>query len=105
MFATKILTTLYSFGENLEVVNTFLVVRQKIKKLMNLEEEKEGNYPYDLAGDITFHNVSIQIAGKQIISNLNLVIPKGEKIAILGENGSGKSVLAKAILGFYPVAR
>lgn len=70
---------------------------------MNLEEEKEGNYSYDLAGEITFHNVSVEIANKQIISNLNLSIPKGEKVAILGENGSGKSVLAKAILGFYPI--
>lgn len=103
LFASKILMSLYSFGENLEVVNTFLVVRQKIKKLMNLKEEKIGNYFYDLEGDIVFHNVSIKISEKEILTNLNFAIKKGEKIALVGDNGSGKSILAKAILGFYPV--
>ncbi len=103
LFASKVLISLYSFGENLEIVNTFLVVRQKIKKLMNLKEEKNENNSYDLNGEIVFHNVSIKISQKEILKNLNFVIGKGEKIAILGENGSGKSVLAKAILGFYPV--
>lgn len=103
LFANKILGTLYTFGENLEVINTFLVIRQKIKKLMNLEEEKQDNRCYLLDGDITFHNVSIEISKREILSNLNFTIKKGEKIAIVGDNGSGKSVLAKAILGFYPV--
>ncbi len=103
LFASKILMSLYSFGENLEVVNTFLVVRQKIRKLMNLKEEKIGNYFYDLEGDIVFHNVSIKISEKEILANLNFAIKKGEKIALIGDNGTGKSILAKAILGFYPV--
>lgn len=72
---------------------------------MSLEEEEQENHTYDLDGDIVFHNVSIEIDKKTIIKNLNLSIQKGEKIAILGENGSGKSILTKAILGFYPVAK
>lgn len=72
---------------------------------MALEEEEQGNYTYDLDGDITLHNVSIEIDKKTILKNLNLSIQKGEKIAILGENGSGKSILAKAMLGFYPVTK
>ena len=40
LFASKILNCLYSFGENLAVVDTFLVVRKKIKRLMDLKEEK-----------------------------------------------------------------
>lgn len=103
LLASKILKTLYSFGENLEIVNTFLVVRQKIKKLMDLKEEKMGNYFYNLEGDVVFHKVSIKISEKELLTNLNFTIKKGEKIAILGDNGSGKSILAKAILGFYPV--
>ncbi len=72
---------------------------------MTLEEEEQGNHAYDLDGDITFHNVSVEIDKKTIIENLNFSIQKGEKIAILGENGSGKSMLAKAMLGFYPVSK
>lgn len=94
---------LYSFGENLETINTFLVVKGKIKNLNKLKEETQENHFYDLDGEITFHNVSIKIENQPILSNFNLAIKKGEKIAVLGENGSGKSILAKAILGFYPV--
>lgn len=103
LLASKILGCLYTFGENLEVLDTFLVVKQKIKKLMNLKEEENGNNYYDLDGDIVFNHVSINISQREILSDLNFEIKKGEKIAILGENGSGKSVLAKAILGFYPL--
>lgn len=103
LLASKILDCLYAFGENLEVLDTFLVVKQKIKKLMNLKEEKDENDCYDLDGDIVFHNVSVKISQKEILQDLNFEIKKGEKVAILGENGSGKSLLAKAILGFYPI--
>ncbi len=103
LLASNILDCLYTFGENLEVLDTFLVVKQKIKKLMALKEEKNQNDSYNLEGDIVFHNVSISISQKEILSNLNFRVKKGEKIAIIGENGSGKSTLAKAILGFYPI--
>ena len=103
LLAGNILGCLYTFGENLEVLDNFLVVKQKIKDLMALKEETNENYFYDLQGDIVFHNVSVKISQKKILANLNFEVKKGEKIAILGENGSGKSVLVKAILGFYPI--
>ncbi|MCI8759578.1 MAG: ABC transporter ATP-binding protein [Clostridia bacterium] len=87
----------------MEEINNFLIIKQKIKKLMDLEEEKNDNHFYDLNGDIRFHNVSIEIAKKKIVSNLNLIIRKGEKVAIFGENGSGKTMLAKAILKLIPL--
>lgn len=35
-----------------------------------------------------------------VIQNLNLIIPKGKKIAIVGESGAGKSTLAKILMKF-----
>jgi len=51
-------------------------------------------------------NLSVEVAGKRILEEINLEIPKGEVHVLFGPNGSGKSSLLMAILGFptYRVA-
>ncbi len=44
-------------------------------------------------------NLNVEIAGKQILKNFSLTLPKGEVHAIMGPNGTGKSTLAKALAG------
>lgn len=48
-------------------------------------------------------NVSFAYEGqeKPVISNLNLTIAPGEKLALIGLNGAGKTTLVKLICGFY----
>ncbi|MBI9010369.1 MAG: ABC transporter ATP-binding protein [Tenericutes bacterium] len=45
-------------------------------------------------------DLSVSVHGNLILSNLNLVIPKGEIHALLGKNGSGKTTLMNTIMGF-----
>ena len=40
--------------------------------------------------------------GKPILQNFNLLLEEGERIGITGQNGCGKSTLAKAIMGITP---
>ncbi len=68
--------------------------------MLKLEEEKKTNNSFNLDGDIIFSNVDILVEEKALLKNLNFVVKKGEKVAIIGENGSGKSLLSKAILKF-----
>lgn len=100
-FAGKIFDCLYTFGDNLEVIDDFHVVTKKINKLLEQKEEKTTNYMYDLNGRIIFSNVTIYVEDKIILKNINILIEQGEKVGIIGENGSGKSILVKTILGFY----
>lgn len=44
-------------------------------------------------------NLSVAIAGKQILENFSLIVPKGEVHALMGPNGTGKSTLAKVLAG------
>ena len=99
--AEKIFDLLYNLGQDLEIIDDFHVVTKKINKLLEQKEEKKINNTYDLKGDIVFSNVSIYIENKVFLKNINFIIKQGEKIAIIGENGSGKSIIAKTILGFY----
>ncbi len=48
---------------------------------------------------IEIKNLSINLAGENVLENINLTIDRGDFIAVLGPNGSGKSTLLKAILG------
>ncbi|XP_067621301.1 ATP-binding cassette sub-family C member Sur isoform X2 [Eurosta solidaginis] len=52
-------------------------------------------------GDISFENVSLCYEGQkdEVIKNLTLKIPYGQKLGICGRTGSGKSSLAMSLLG------
>ena len=45
-------------------------------------------------------NLSVEVAGRRVLEDINLSIPRGEVHVLFGPNGSGKSSLIMAILGF-----
>lgn len=100
-FAKKIMGYFISLGNNLDQIDDFITINKLLNKLMHLEEENRSHECINLCGDIVFLNVNIEINNEILLKNINIKIKKGEKIAIVGENGSGKSVLAKTLLGFY----
>ncbi len=57
----------------------------------------------DLGGNITFTNVDFTYphTGINAIKNFSLQINKGEKVAIIGRTGSGKSTIAQLLLHMY----
>ena len=57
--------------------------------------------PAPHSGKVTLElcHVSKSYGEKNILSDINLLIPRGEKIAFVGRNGEGKSTLSKIIAG------
>ena len=53
---------------------------------------------------IEFKNVSFAYEDKVILQNINLVIPKGKTIALVGSSGAGKSSLADLVPRFHDVS-
>lgn len=49
-------------------------------------------------------DLSISIGERYLVKNLNLVLNQGDKLAIIGEEGNGKSTLLKSILGLCEYA-
>ena len=67
---------------------TFL---SRIVEILEEEHEVNGNIKHDLNGSISLKNVSFSYTkdSKRVLSNINIEIHKGEKIAIVGTSGSG----------------
>ncbi|GAA0450637.1 ABC transporter ATP-binding protein [Alkalibacillus silvisoli] len=57
-------------------------------------------------GDVSFENVSFKYDDDEelVLKNVNLTIPKGETVALVGMSGGGKSTLVSLIPRFYDIA-
>ncbi|MCI8759671.1 MAG: ABC transporter ATP-binding protein [Clostridia bacterium] len=100
-FATKITNYIYNSVEKVSFINEFLVASKKLSHLMKYKEEIEDKPTVKLNGDITFKNVSIKIKNNILLKNLNFTIQQTQNVAIVGNNGTGKTVIAKTLIGFY----
>ncbi len=81
------------------------IAMNRLNELMSLNREDENNYhlldEIDLKEDILFEEVDFAYGSRpNVLSNFNLIIPKGKKIAIVGESGAGKSTIARLLLKF-----
>ena len=70
----------------------------------NIENIYKGEKAEKLYGNIKFINVNFSyIEGTTILENINFSINRGEKIALVGETGAGKTTMVNLILGFYKI--
>lgn len=68
----------------------------------DIESPEGGIKDKDIEGNISFVNASFRYKEQDdILTNFNLEIKKGEKIAIVGETGVGKTTISKLIPRFY----
>ena len=84
-----------------------LASMERIDKILNAENNiVENPSPRHIASfehQIEFRNVSFRYDKKWILRNINLTIPKGKTIALVGQRGGGKSTLVDLIPRYYDV--
>ena len=79
-------------------------VFELMEEPMESEEGKEINLPEMIKGEVQFEQVSFSYQkDRSLIENFSLEVNPGEKIAIVGPTGSGKSTLINLLMRFYEV--
>ena len=100
--------TLISAGQTMQEMRTEM---ERIEDVMKYptdveyaEDEKDDGREYSkLSGNIELKNITFGYSklAKPLISDFNLTLKPGQRIALVGGSGSGKSTIAKLISGLY----
>ena len=74
------------------------------EQMPGVPEPVEGPITNHSAPEIEFRNVSFTYEGSDtpVLKNVNFKIRAGEKIALVGNNGAGKTTIVKLLCGLYP---
>ena len=66
-----------------------------------IEAQVAEPLPLPALGDVMFDKVSFAYQEKTVLHDIELTLPKGKSVALVGRSGSGKSTLVNLLLGFY----
>lgn len=93
------LVRLQNVGQFAEKFRCFMSYQVQIENREGSEKVPDG------ICRLEFRNVSFRYGqnSKDILKNINMVIEPGEKVAIVGENGAGKTTFVKLLMGLYDV--
>ena len=87
-------------------IQTAMAASERIFEFLDYDDEKNPSDKEitEIKDRITFDNVSFSYTpNEKIIKNLSLEVKKGEKIAIVGETGAGKTTIVKLLMRFYDI--
>ena len=84
-----------------------LASMERIDKILkaenNIREPEQPQHIGSFEHQIEFRNVSFRYGEQWILRDINLVIPKGKTVALVGQSGGGKSTLVDLIPRYYDV--
>lgn len=110
-FITYVRNFTQPVGQLAQVLNMLQSTAAAAERVFEFLEEEEEDQTVEnpvsiegLDGDVEFHNVSFGYNPETtIIKNFNADIKEGQKIAIVGPTGAGKTTMVKLLMRFYDV--
>ena len=101
-------TPIKNIGKNFNAVQLSLMAIERVFEMIDMpvsiKDEEAATPIHSLEKEITFKNVSFSYTEeKTILKNINLTIPKGQTVALVGNSGGGKTTVVSLIPRFYDV--
>ena len=105
-YIQKLYEPINDFADKFNILQGALAGAERIFDLMDSEPENyrdELRKDLKLEGDISFENVWLAYnEGEWVLKDISFRIRPGEKIALVGHTGSGKTSIVNLILSMYP---
>lgn len=105
--AYNILTPAKAISKASNAIKIGNAAAERVLEVLDLENPLEENeQAFDIKSfdkEIRFDNISFKYKDDYVLRNFSLTVPKGKKIALVGQSGSGKSTLANLITRFWDV--
>lgn len=106
---SQIISPAKSFSQGFYSLQKGMASADRIFEVLDAEEvivEKQDALPLpDFKDSIVYNNVSFHYNEVNVLKNIDLTIPKGKMIALVGESGGGKSTLVDLLPRFYDVSQ
>ena len=101
----SLINPLKEFSKASYAIPKGLASMERVDKILlaeNTMKISENPVPiHELKEQIEFRDVSFQYEATPVLKHINLVIPKGKTVALVGQSGSGKSTLVDLLPRFY----
>jgi len=103
----RIMSPLSQLANTLTKVNGAIAAYKNLSKLIGKSYNSAANLSPisrpSFGGEVEFKNVSFKFedASQPVIKNLSFKITEGQKVALVGKMGSGKSTLSRLVAGIY----
>lgn len=89
------------------IMQSTIAAAERVFDFLETKEESPDTPKYktnEIIGNVEFNNVSFGYdKNKNIINNFNIKVKSGEKVAIVGPTGAGKTTIVKLLMRFYDV--
>lgn len=104
---SQLITPAKSFSQAYFKIQKGLASVERVNEVLDAQEKiTDPENPVQKTGfesELKFENIHFRYGNNEVLSGINLTIKKGEKIALVGPSGGGKSTLANLVPRFYDV--